>query len=163
MKRLSITLIVIISIVISATAQTKSNAKDTETIKNIALKWQDDWNRHDMKALAAFVAEDVDFITVGGVWQKNQKEFEEYHAKGHAMQFKESAWTTKNTTVKFIKSDVAVAHVEWAIKGDKDPDGTPRQPRQGIFTWVLEKRKGNWLIITAQNTNIREPVILKSI
>jgi uncharacterized protein (TIGR02246 family) len=163
MKRLSITLIVIISIVISATAQTKGNAKDTEAVKNIALKWQDDWNRHDMKALAALVAEDVDFITVGGVWQKNQKEFEEYHAKGHAMQFKESAWTTKNTTVKFIKSDVAVAHVEWAIKGDKDPDGTPRQPRQGIFTWVLEKRKGNWLIIAAQNTNIREPVILKSI
>jgi uncharacterized protein (TIGR02246 family) len=161
MKRLSIILIVIISIAIPAAAQTKGNVKDTEAVKNIALKWQDAWNRHDMKALAALVAEDVDFITVGGVWQKNQKEFEEYHAKGHAMQFKESIWTTKNTTVKFIKSDIAVAHVEWLIKDDKDPDGTPRPPRQGIFTWVLEQKKGAWLIIAAQNTNIREPVVIK--
>ena len=161
MKRLSILLIVLITIVLPAVAQSKGNSKDTETIKSIALKWQDLWNRHEIKALAALVAEDVDFITVGGVWQKNQKEFEEYHAKGHAMQFKESVWTTKNTTVKFVKSDVAVAHVEWAIKGDKDPDGTPRQPRQGIFTWVLEKHKGNWLIIAAQNTNIREPLPVK--
>ena len=161
MKRLPILLIVILLIVFPIAAQMKGNTKDTEAIKNIALKWQDAWNRHDMKALTALVAEDVDFITVGGVWQKNQKEFEEYHAKGHAMQFKESVWTTKNTTVKFIKSDIAVAHVEWAIKGDKDPDGTPRQPRQGIFTWVLERKKGAWLIIAAQNTNIREAALSK--
>ncbi len=149
-------LIVTFVSVSSLTAQTGGNAKDTENIKSIALSWQDDWNRHDMKALSRLVAEDVDFITVGGVWQKNRLEFEDYHTKGHAMQFKESVWTTKNTTVKFVKSDVAVAHVEWAIKGDKDPDGTLRQPRHGIFTWILERRKGIWLIIAAQNTNIRE-------
>ena len=114
-----------------------------------------------MEALAALVAEDVDFVNVAGVWLKTKKEFKTFHAQRHEMQFKESVWTTGNTTVKFIKSGVAVAHIERAIKGDKDPDGTPRQPRQGIFTWVLEKRKGNWLIITAQNTNIREPVIIK--
>ena len=161
MKRLSIISVALLFFVLNVSAQNKGNAKDTEAVKSIALKWQDAWNQHDMKALTALVAEDVDFITVGGVWQKNRKEFEEYHTKGHAMQFRESVWTTKNTTVKFIKKDVAVAHVEWAIIGDKDPDGTPRQPRQGIFTWVLERRKGAWLIIAAQNTNIREPVIIK--
>ncbi len=158
MKRLSILLIVLISIALSVAAQTKGNAEDQEAIKSIALKWGDAWNRHDMKALAALVAEDVNFITVSGTWQKSRKEFEEYHTKIHVMQFKESVWTTKNTEVKFVKSDVVVAHVEWSIKGDKDPDGTPRQPRQGIFTWVLEKRKGQWLIIASQNTNIREIV-----
>ena len=112
-----------------------------------------------MKALSALVAEDVDFITVGGKWRKNRKEFEEHHINERSeMQKKESVWTTKNTEVKFIKPDVAVAIVEWGIKGDKDPDGTPRQPRQGISTWVVEKRKGKWLIIDIQNTNLREPV-----
>ena len=69
---------------------------------------------------------------------------------------KESVLTTTNMEVKFIKPDVAVAHIEWGIKGVKDPDGTPRQPQQGIFTWVVEKRKGKWLILAAQNTVIRE-------
>ncbi len=120
---------------------------------SIAQKWQDAWNRHDMKALAALVAENVDFITVGGTWLKSQKNFEEHHATRHQMQFKESIWTTKNAEVKFIRPDVAVVHVKWGMKSDKDLDGTPRQPRDGIFTWVLEKRKGQWLIIAAQNTN----------
>lgn len=161
MKRLSVIPIILILIALPAAAQTIGNSKDTEAIKSIALKWQDAWNQHDMKALAALVAEDVDFITVGGTWQKNRKDFEEYHAQRHEMQFKESVWTTNNTTVEFVKKDVAVAHVEWSIKGDKDPDGTPRQPRQGIMTWVLEKRKGKWTLIASQNTNLREPVPTK--
>ncbi len=83
MKRLSILLLVLSLIVLPVAAQTKGNAKDQETIKSIALKWQEAWNRHDMKALAALIAEDVDFITVGGTWLKSQKEFEEHHAKRH--------------------------------------------------------------------------------
>jgi uncharacterized protein (TIGR02246 family) len=159
MKRASILLIVLTLIALPVTAQMKGNAKDQEAIKGIALKWQESWNRQDMKALTALVAEDVDFITVAGGWRKNRKEFEEHHAnKHHMMQYKESVWTTKNTQVKFIRPDVAVVHVEWGIKGDKDPDATPRQPRQGISTWVVEKRKGKWVIIAMQNTNLREPV-----
>ncbi len=158
MKKVSILLIILTLIALPVVAQTKGNAKDQETIKSIALKWQDTWNQHDMKALAALVAEDVDFITSGGTWQKSREEFEEYHIELHKIKHQESVLTMKNTKVKFIKPDVAVAHVEWGIKGDKNLDGTPRQPRQGIMTWVLEKRKGNWLIIASQNTNIREPV-----
>ena len=142
-----------------AAQTTKGKGKEEEAIKSIALKWEDSWNRHDMKALAALVAEDVDFITVAGNWRKNRKEFEEHHAnKRHEMQYSESVWTTKNIKVKFIRPDVALAHIEWIIKGDKDPDGKPRQPRQGISSWILEKRNGKWLIIAMQNTNLREPV-----
>lgn len=159
MKRASILLIVFTLIALPVAAQTKGNTKDQEAIKGIALKWQDSWNRHDLKALSTFVAEDVDFIAVSGRWRKSRKEFEEHHTnERHEIAYKESIWTTKNTEVRFIKSDVAVAIVEWGIKGDKDPDGTPRQPRQGIATWVVEKRKGEWLIIAIQNTNLREPV-----
>ncbi|MCM3871909.1 MAG: SgcJ/EcaC family oxidoreductase [Pyrinomonadaceae bacterium] len=159
MKRVSILLVGLSLIALPVAAQTKGSDKDQEAIKSISLKWQDSWNRHDMKALTELVAEDVAFITVAGNWRKNRKEFEEHHTNArHEMQYKESVWTTKHTEVKFIRSDVAVAHVEWGIKGDKDPDGTPRQPRQGISTWVLEKRNGKWLIVATHNTNLREPV-----
>ena len=149
-------------IVLPAVAQTEGNATDREIIKSMALKWQDTWNQHDMKALTtSLIAEDVNFITSGGTWQKNRKEFEEYHIDLHKIKHKESVLTMKNTTVKFIKPDVAVAHVEWSIKGDKNLDETPRQPRQGIMTWTLEKRKGKWLIIASQNTNLRAPAPVK--
>ena len=159
MQRVSILLIALTLIALPVAAQTKGNAGDQGAIKSIALEWQDSWNRHDWKALSTLVAEDVDFITVGGNWLKTRNEFGEHHAnKRHDMQYKESVWTTYNTEVKFIRPDVVVAHVEWGIKGDKDPDGRLRQPRQGISTWVVEKRKGKWLIIVTHNTNLREPV-----
>jgi uncharacterized protein (TIGR02246 family) len=72
------------------------------------------------------------------------------------MQFKESVWTTTAVQVKFLKPDIALVHVSWDLRGDKDPDGTPRQPRRGIFTQVVIKRGGRWLIQASQNTNIRE-------
>jgi uncharacterized protein (TIGR02246 family) len=159
MKRVSILLIVLTLTTLPAAAQTKGNAKDQEEIESIAQKWQGAWNRHGLKALSAFVAEDVDFIAVSGRWRKGRKEFEEHHTnERHEIAYKESVWTTKSTKVRFIKPDVAVAIVEWGIQGDKDPDGTTRQPRQGIATWVVEKRKGEWLIIAIQNTNLKEPV-----
>jgi uncharacterized protein (TIGR02246 family) len=137
-------------------AATGARRTDEQAIKQIAMDWHDAWNRHDMKSLTALVAEDVDFVNVGGKWLKGRKEFEEHHAQRHQMQFKESVWTTTDTHIRFLKPDVAVVHVNWSLRGDRDPDGTPRQPRRGVFTWVVEKREGKWLIVAAQNTNVRE-------
>ncbi len=137
--------------------QTGGNDSDRKAVESVAERWQGAWNSHDMDALSALVAEDVDFVTVGGTWLKDRKAFKEHHADRHRMQFKESVWMTDKTSIEFVRPDIAVAHVEWGIRGDKDPDGTPRQPRQGIFTWVLEKRGGAWTIIAAQNTNRQQP------
>jgi uncharacterized protein (TIGR02246 family) len=137
-------------------ANAQNNSNDLETVKQIERGWQDAWDRHDMKALAALVAEDVDFITVSGIWLKGRKAFEEHHSRVHAMQFKESVWTTTDVQVKFLKPDVALVHVSWGLRGDKDPDGTPRQPRRGIFTRVLTKQGGKWLIQASHNTDIRQ-------
>ena len=137
-------------------ANAQNHVNDIRVIKEIEKNWQEAWNHHDMKALAALVAEDVDFITVSGTWLKGRKAFEEHHARLHAMQFKESVWATSEVQVKFLKPDVAIVHVSWGMRGDKDPDGTPRQPRRGIFTQVITKERGKWLIKASQNTNIRE-------
>ena len=107
-----------------------------------------------MKALAALVAEDVDFVTVRGIWLKGRKDFEEHHATIHVMQFKESVRTTTDVQVKFLKPDVAIVHVSGELKGEKGLDGTPLPPRQGIFTRVVTKEGGKWLIRASQNTAI---------
>jgi hypothetical protein len=57
--------------------------------------------------------------------------------------------------IKYVKSDLAIIHVGWGITGDLDADGTPRKPRHGIFTWVVIKTKGQWLLLAVSNVNIR--------
>ena len=158
MNRATNLLIFFMLIAPCAAAQATANNKDREAIKSIALKWQDAWNRHDLKALAALAAEDVDLVTVSGTRLRSRKEFLEDHTRSHETVLRESVLTTDSVEVKFVRPDVAVAHFEWSITGVKAPDGTSLPPQRGIFIWVLTKRKEAWVIIAAQNTIIREQV-----
>ena len=123
-------------------------------IKDIEIDWENAWNRHDVKALTTLVDEDVDFITETGVWLKGRKLFEEHIAYAHTRQYKESAWTTTQIEVNVLRDDIAIVHVSWLIKGEINPDGTPRQIRQGLSTRLMIKQKGRWLIAASQNTKV---------
>ena len=48
---------------------------------------------------------------------------------------------------------MAAVHWSWKIEGDKNFDGTPRQPRYGMMTLVAQKENGVWLVVVGQNTN----------
>jgi uncharacterized protein (TIGR02246 family) len=122
-------------------------------IRVIATSWERAWNTHDMKALGALFTSDADFVNVGGKHWKGRKEIEAEHTL-RLGQFGQSTWTTKAVTIQSLKDDVALVHVSWGIEGDKDPDGTQRKPREGLFTWVVIKQGGEWQIRAAQNTNL---------
>jgi uncharacterized protein (TIGR02246 family) len=130
----------------------------TLTAEALAQKWQSAWNRHDMDALAALTTEDVEFVNVGGRWLRGRADFREHHAELHQVTFAESTWTTRHVKVKLLRPEVAIAHIEWSLKGDRNRDGTAREPRDGIFTWVLVKSGERWLIAAAHNTNNTTPV-----
>ena len=130
-------------------------AEDEKAIRDIQARWDDAWNRHDVKALSALVAQDVRFVNVAGVVLNGRGAFEALQTRTHAAQFKESVRTVTDTEIKFLSPGIAVAHVKWGMTGDKNEDGTPRQPRRGVMMQVLEKRDGQWTVVAAQNTDVR--------
>jgi uncharacterized protein (TIGR02246 family) len=127
-------------------------ATDESGIRELATRWEHAWNQHDMKELGSLMTEDADFVNVGARRWKGRAQIEAEHTQ-RLNQFRESTWSTKAVTIQLLKPDLALVHVDWALKGDKDPDGTPRSPRSGVFTWVVTKRSSGWLIRAAQNTN----------
>jgi uncharacterized protein (TIGR02246 family) len=137
-------------------AQTEAVADDRRKVEAVAAAWQEAWNRHDIDMLASLVAEDVDFVTVVGPagWQKGREVFKKGHAAMHETAFRESVWSVKETRVKFIRPEVAILHMIWETKGDRlpVPGKTQGALREGIFTWVLERRGDTWLVVAAQNT-----------
>jgi uncharacterized protein (TIGR02246 family) len=136
-------------------AGAQERTRDWDAIKSVEAQFEAAWNQHDIRALGALLTDDVDFITVGGQWLRDRAEFETFHADLHKTVFKDSVLTIKDTQMRFLKSDVAVVHVRWGMHGDRDPDGTPREPREGLFMQVLIRQNGEWRITAAQNTNIR--------
>ena len=147
---LALTVLVLAVSPLSATQADEENA-----IREIQARWDDAWNRNDVKALSSLVAEDVRFVNVAGQVLTGRREFEQLQTRTHAMQFKESVRTVTGTDIKFLTPDIAVAHVRWGMRGDKDRDGTPRQPRNGVMMQVLMKRDGKWAVVAAQNTDVR--------
>ncbi|GAB7541351.1 YybH family protein [Cupriavidus sp. 8B] len=127
---------------------------DEQAIRQVEARWEDAWNRHDMDALAGLFTDDAAFVQVNGRRWDGPAEIKKNHALVHAMMFKESVWTNHDTDIRFLAPEVAVVHQTWGLKGDRNPDGSPRQPREGIFTQVFVKRDGKWMITAAQNTNI---------
>jgi len=120
----------------------------------LADGWQRAWNEHDMQRAGELLAPDADFVNVGGRWLRGRSQFIDYHVRLHEMQMRSSTWSNLALTVRAHSADVALAHLEWRIEGDRDPDGGRREPRQGLFTWVLAIGSDGALIAAAHNTNV---------
>lgn len=129
---------------------------DVSGIESLERAWCDAWNAHDVRSLSALLLPDADFVTVTGKWLRGRAEFADHHEKLHRTQFRLSTFTVSSVEVKSLGPDLALAHVRWRIEGDFDRDGTPRQPRTGIFTQVLRKSP-EWFILASQNTNETTP------
>src|SRR5215470_15249126 len=135
---------------LSLDAQTKV---DEEGVRKLPQSFCDAWAKHDGHKLAKIMADDVDFVTVATVYLHGRTDFEKFHVRLLSGRFKDSTITPLETTVRFLRPDMAVVHWSWKIEGDKNFDGTSRAaPRFGIMTMVAQKRNGNWQIVVAQNT-----------
>jgi uncharacterized protein (TIGR02246 family) len=132
----------------------RAQSPDETAIRRLEQIWDDNWNRHDPKGMAAVLAEDADFVNVNGEWFKGRSAFQALMTRAHAMQFKDSTRTTRSTAVRFLTPDIAVVHSNWRISGDRRADGSLlSQPREGVMTRVVVQRNGTWEVVAAHNTN----------
>jgi hypothetical protein len=64
--------------------------------------------------------------------------------------------TVHAVEIRFITPEIAVAHVSWGMRGDKNQDRSARPPpRNGVMMQVLAKHDGKWTVVAAQNTDVR--------
>jgi uncharacterized protein (TIGR02246 family) len=135
---------------LSVNAQTKA---DEEAVRKLPQAHCDAWNKHDAHELAKLFAEDGDFVTVATVYLHGRADYEKFHDRLLSGRFRNSTFTPLETTVRFLRPDVAVVHWSWKMSGDINYDQTARTARFGLMTLIVEKRDGAWQIVVAQNTN----------
>lgn len=124
---------------------------DEAQIRDLQQRQERAWNTHDATAYAALFTEDGEVVNIVGWWWKGRQEIENKLKAAFTFVFKTSTLTITDVHVRFLKPDVAVAHVKWTMTGAKTPPGVP-EPRQGIEIQVLKKQRGKWLIFSFQNT-----------
>ena len=152
MRSISYALVVFAVVSLPHVSRGESSA-DEQALRELPRLFCAAWAKHDGRELAKIMAEDVDFVTVGGVWLRGRANFEKYHTRLLEKRFRQASNTLLETDVRLVRPDLGVVHWSWVIEGDKNPDGSARPKRFGIMTMVAEKRDNRWQVIVAQNTN----------
>jgi len=134
-----------------------TQANDDVGVHAVVHGFEDAWNRHDMDAFAKLFSPDADFVNVIGMRWIGRDAIKQHHAASHAALFKTSTLTIGDTTVRFLKPDVATARSLWTLSGITLESGQIAPTRTGILTHVLAWIDGHWLIMLTQNTDIAKP------
>jgi uncharacterized protein (TIGR02246 family) len=136
-------------------AQTPQSASADETaIRQLVQQLQDGWNAHDGKAFAAPFAVDADYVVVNGMTIKGREEIEKGHTGIFTTVYKESHNVATIKGVRFLRADVAIAHVEWNLEFTV---GGETKKAHAMNSLVLTKDGGKWSIAAFQNTPIQPP------
>ena len=130
---------------------------DEKAVRDIEMQWEAAWNRHDVPALVRNVAPDADIVNLSGSWMKGRDRFAASLTELHRDKVKDSVWKNDEVDVKFLTPEIAIVHAYWNTHGERNPDGTPLPPRRGLYTRVVAKRSGRWLVVASQATEVLPP------
>jgi uncharacterized protein (TIGR02246 family) len=143
---------------------------DTDDVRKTVEGFTTAWNHHDMDAFGKLFAPDADFVNVTGVVMQGRQRIQMHHAWAHGVIpnttqvpetlaanygiFKYSTMKFDSIDVRFLRRDVALAHVKWQLLRDSRTS----TPRHGVLLFVLTHETNGWQIASGQNTEINRPV-----
>jgi len=144
---------------------------DAQDVRIVVAGFATTWNRHDLDAFGKLFAPDADFVNVAGVLWTGRQSIQAQHAYSHGTIpadspgfseedrryygiFKSSTLRFDQIDVRFLRKEVAIAHVNWELLDD----ARTQNPRRGVFIFVLTRQNAAWLITAAQNTEINRAV-----
>ena len=120
---------------------------DRAGIAKAVQTYMDEWNKHDVHAVAMTYAEDCDFVNNFGTLTHGRAGMEAVFGPFMTGVYSETKQTGTIRTIRFLKPDVAAVDVDWEMTGAKNPDGTPRPTRKGLHSLIMTKQSdGSWLI-----------------
>ena len=157
MVRQSLVVLLVALGVLAATdvaAQTSSSGarNDEDSIRAVTAATTDAFSRHDAKAWVKFCTADAQLVTVRGESMKGIAEIEKglttiFETRGRNVSLK-----TLEVAVRFVRPDVALAHVTNELSGLLTPEGQTLPSHRELSIRVLVKDQGVWRITAFHNT-----------
>jgi uncharacterized protein (TIGR02246 family) len=136
----------------SAYAQSFDTTKEIHAIERLVKNYEDAWNRHDPKGLAANYDSDATWVNWFGAYYVGRDDIERHYDTVHTTYFKTSQYYTRQIEdIKFLTPTIAIAHVRTGLSGDTRYPGQVFEFRRMI---VLTKHKNGWLIKAGQNAKL---------
>jgi uncharacterized protein (TIGR02246 family) len=134
------------------TAQTPRRSDDEAAIRAAITAMTEAFNAHDPKAWSRLCTEDVQLVTGRGEVMNGVAEIERGLTTLFQTRNRTARARTLKLTVRFIKDDVAVAHVTNEVAGVVGPDAQTQAPQREMSLRVFVKDSGDWRLTAFHNT-----------
>lgn len=135
--------------------QTVVDSAEVDAIKALMVQTTEAFNRHDAKAWARFCTPDAQLVTVRGESLTGIAEIEKGLATIFQARARRATLETLDVSVRFIRPDVALAHVTNEMSGLVSPDGQTLPSHRELSIRVLVKDQGVWRITAFHNTMLQ--------
>lgn len=122
--------------------------------EQIPYRFKEAWNRYDPDGIADLFYEDADFVNVTGKWWDNKTDIRKAHDFGLRIIFQHSRLEVLKVKVKYPTDNIAIVHARVQVIGQTENKGEKAGERRTMFLFVARKEKNEWLILSAQNTDI---------
>lgn len=144
--------LMLLSVQLSVARTPQNSSKDEEAMRQIVQQLQDGWNAHDGKAFAAPFAADADYVIVNGLRINGKEAIEKGHTQIFTTIYKESRNIATVKSIRFLRPDVALVHVEWNLEFRV---GGETKKARAMNSMVMMKDGGKWSIAAFHNTPIQ--------
>ena len=136
-------------------AEPMDTTADENEICQIIAEMTEGFNAHNGYAASRMYLPNARFVSVRGEMMEGQAAIE----KGLTSIFKTRAGNatlrTLDVAIRFLRPDVALAHVTNELSGLVSPDGDQLSSHQEISLRVFIKEDGRWQLAAFHNTMIR--------
>jgi uncharacterized protein (TIGR02246 family) len=130
------------------------HAEPENAVRQLVESFVDAWNVHGARAFARVFADDADFTNVFGMHARGRETIEQFHRPIFQTIFKDSRLAAIETTVRFIRPDVAAVDVRWEMTGARDPMGKEWPLRRGLINLTVVRESESWSIVVMHNMDL---------
>jgi uncharacterized protein (TIGR02246 family) len=130
-----------------------ANAADDSAVRSFEDSQQASWNAHDARAYASRFSDDAEVVNSLGWRWSGRGETERMISDGFKLVYAQSRLQTTVVTVRALSPELVSVVLKWSMTGARTPDGaTYLAPQNGIESQLLQRRDGNWRILSQQDT-----------
>ncbi len=135
-----------------ASAQGLGSHEDEQAINKVIAEMTEGFNRHDAEASTRMFKADADFVSVRGEIGLGREAAERGLRGIFETRAKLATLRTEDVKIRFIRPDVALAHVTNELSGLVAPDGQWLPSHRELSLRVFVKDDGVWRVASFHNT-----------
>ncbi len=119
---------------------------DEDLIRSFTEEFEQAVSKADAKAIGELFVEESDLVDQAGAMHHGRAAIEERYQKLFEGPYKGAQANLEIISIRLVRPEIAIVDGTYELNGMKSADGLPLGIVKGMFTNVLVKQNGEWML-----------------